>query len=166
MDLVLNVLKIILSIISILAVIASKLKVSNWWVRIFDFPRIQLLLMASMAIVLFLMPFSEFTNFNLGFLALVIFSWFYQARKIFPYTVVAGKEVSHDKASNPDNEIGILVSNVLTPNRHVEKLINLVNKHQPNLVLTLESDKSFNSNPSIRKTYSNSLYSPRAPKSY
>ncbi|WP_339924861.1 endonuclease/exonuclease/phosphatase family protein [uncultured Cyclobacterium sp.] len=141
MDLVLNILKISLSIISILAVIASKLKVSNWWVRVFDFPRIQLLLMATLAIVLFLMPYSEFNNFNLGLLTLVVFSWFYQARKIFPYTVVAGKEVYHDKTSNPDNEIAILVSNVLTPNRHVEKLISLVKKHQPNLVLTLESDK-------------------------
>tara|TARA_R110002050_G_scaffold127860_1_gene248950 strand:- start:9 stop:1088 length:1080 start_codon:yes stop_codon:yes gene_type:complete len=141
MDLVLNIFKIILGVISVLAVIASKLKVSNWWVRVFDFPRIQLLVMATLAIVLFLMPFSSFNTFNLGFFALVVFTWFYQARKIFPYTIVAGKEVNHDKTSNPENEIGILVSNVLTPNRHVEKLINLVNKHHPNLVLTLESDK-------------------------
>jgi len=141
MDLVLNIFKLILSIISILAVIASKLKVSNWWVRVFDFPRIQLLVMATLAIVLFLLPSSTFNAWNLCFLALVGFSWFYQARKIFPYTVVAKNEVKHDKKSSPENEIGILVSNVLTPNRHVEKLIHLVNKLQPNLVLTLESDK-------------------------
>lgn len=141
MDLVLNILKIILSIICVFAVIASKLKLSNWWIRVFDFPRIQLLIMATLAVALYVFPYLSFEALNITGFLLVVFSWFYQARKIFPYTLMAKKEVKKDKKASPENEIGILVSNVLTPNRHVEKLIHLVEKKKPNLVLTLESDK-------------------------
>lgn len=130
MDLVLNILKIILSIICIFAVIASKLKLSNWWIRVFDFPRIQLLIMATLAITLYVLPFLSFKALNITGFLLVLFSWFYQARKIFPYTLLAKKEVKKDKKASPENEIGILVSNVLTPNRHVEKLINLGRKKE------------------------------------
>jgi endonuclease/exonuclease/phosphatase (EEP) superfamily protein YafD len=141
MDLVINVLKIALSTLSVLAVIASKLRFSNWWIRVFDFPRIQLLVIASLALVLFLFPYLELNLGNLSLLAMVTFCWFYQAGKIFPYSILAKTEVSLDKKSTPENEIGILISNVLTPNRNVEKLIDLVNELQPNLLLTLESDK-------------------------
>ncbi|MGB8703999.1 MAG: endonuclease/exonuclease/phosphatase family protein, partial [Gillisia sp.] len=37
----------------------------------------------------------------------------------------------------------ILVSNVLTPNTHYSKLIEQVNRHKPDLLLTLETDKTW-----------------------
>lgn len=141
MDLVINIFKITLSTLSVLAVLASKLKFSNWWIRVFDFPRIQLLLITTLAILLFLFPYLELSIGNLSLLAMVTFCWFYQAAKIFPYSILAKNEVSLDKKDSPESEIGIMISNVLTPNRHAEKLIDLVKELQPNLLLTLESDK-------------------------
>ncbi|SHM33904.1 Uncharacterized conserved protein YafD, endonuclease/exonuclease/phosphatase (EEP) superfamily [Cyclobacterium lianum] len=140
MDLAITISRIILSAICILAVIASKIKLGNWWIRVFDFPRIQLLSMASIALILFFIPTLEIKTWNMVLLGLVVFSFFFQARKIFPYTFFAKKEVKRFRGKDHDHGIAVLVSNVLTPNRHTEKLIDLVNRHRPNLVLTLETD--------------------------
>lgn len=101
MELVLNILKIILSIICVFAVLASKLKLSNWWIRVFDFPRIQLLIMATLAVALYVFPYLSFEALNITGFLLVVFSWFYQARKIFPYTLMAKKEVKKIKRPLP-----------------------------------------------------------------
>ncbi|MFO7824259.1 MAG: endonuclease/exonuclease/phosphatase family protein [Cyclobacterium sp.] len=141
MELALTIGRITLSSLCILAVIASKIKLGNWWIRVFDFPRIQLLTLATIAIVLFFIPSLEVKTWNLILLSLVVFSFFFQAKKISSYTFFAKKEVRRFQGIDQENEIALLVSNVLTPNRQVQKLIDLVHQYQPNLVLTLESDK-------------------------
>ncbi|WP_439482955.1 endonuclease/exonuclease/phosphatase family protein [Cyclobacterium plantarum] len=141
METALNIARITLSIICILAVIASKIKLGNWWIRVFDFPRIQLLSLAFIAMVLFFIPPLKFHAWNLALLALVIISFIFQAKKIYPYTILAKKEVKRFRGTDRENGISMLVSNVLTPNRQANKLIDLVKSYQPNLVLTLESDK-------------------------
>lgn len=141
MELILNLIKIILAILCIVAVLASKLKLGHWSVRMFDFPRLQLLIIALITLVLFFIPSLNTDLWNLGLLAAVAISSIFQAIKIYPYTFFGPKEVRTSRRHSPENELSLLVSNVLTPNRNAEKLIALVNKYQPNLVLTLESDK-------------------------
>lgn len=141
MELALNLTKIFLASLSLLAVAASILKLGHWSVRMFDFPRLQLLAIAFITMVLFFFPFLNPNPWNLGLLAGVLVSFVFQAFKIYPYTFFAQKEVQVAKEHALENEISLLVSNVFTPNRHVEKLIALVNRYQPNLVLTLESDE-------------------------
>lgn len=75
------------------------------------------------------------------FISLLIASFIYQAIKIYPYTLFARKQVLKFKGSNTDNRISILISNVLTPNKKHGKLIAHVNERQPDLLLTLETDK-------------------------
>jgi endonuclease/exonuclease/phosphatase (EEP) superfamily protein YafD len=71
----------------------------------------------------------------------VLFSFIYQIRKIYPYTLLAKKEVKPYLGEDSANAISLLVSNVCTPNRHTEKLVALVNTYQPHLLLTLETDQ-------------------------
>jgi endonuclease/exonuclease/phosphatase (EEP) superfamily protein YafD len=141
MELLIQIIKIILSAISIVAVVASILKMDEWWVRGFDFPRIQLLFLGFIAIVLFFIPALNLSYWNIGLLVLVLASAAYQTTKIFPYTYLGNKEVQRYKGS-PDakNKISILVSNVYTPNREAGKLTDAVKQYNPDLLLTLESD--------------------------
>ena len=60
---------------------------------------------------------------------------------IIPYTPLWKKEVQTCVDTNPRKNISILTSNVLTPNRNVDALIDLFRKHEPDLLITLESDK-------------------------
>jgi endonuclease/exonuclease/phosphatase (EEP) superfamily protein YafD len=67
------------------------------------------------------------------------FAW--QLWWILPYTPLWPKEVKSVNEEDPERQISIITSNVLTPNRNAEALIKLVNQHQPDILVTLESDQ-------------------------
>jgi len=140
MELTLNLISVFLAAFGIVALIASKLKLGHWSVRVFDFPRLQLLILAFATLVLFFVPYLNTDPWNLLLLSGVVASFFFQARKIFPYTIFSGKEVKTSTKQTNEGEISLLVSNVYTPNREAQKLISLVRHYRPNLLLTLESD--------------------------
>jgi len=60
---------------------------------------------------------------------------------ILPYTPLWSKEVKSCNEYIPERTLSIITSNVLTPNRQAEALIELVKKHQPDILVTLESDQ-------------------------
>jgi len=59
---------------------------------------------------------------------------------ILPYTALWPKEVKTGSNDDPDRQFGIITANVLKTNRHSETLIGLVREHQPDILITLESD--------------------------
>lgn len=141
MELIIEIIKIILSAISIVAVIASILKMDEWWVRGFDFPRIQLFFIGVTALLLFFVPALMLAYWNIGLMVLVLASVVYQGIKIFPYTYFGKKEVLQYKgALDNSNKISVMVSNVYTPNRESGKLTDTVKQYNPDLLLTVESD--------------------------
>lgn len=121
--------------------LASLIRRDEWWIRIFDFPRLQLSILIILAIIisLLLLNFSEIGHF-LIFLVLLS-NLIFQSWKIYPYTIFAPITVKKFHGPATDNAISILVSNVLTPNRKVDLLLKQIRKYQPDLVLTLESDQ-------------------------
>lgn len=70
-------------------------------------------------------------------------NFIYQAIKIFPYTILARKQVFRLEGRKSDTRISILVSNVLTTNTNYDKLLKLVQQMDPDILLTLESDKKW-----------------------
>lgn len=129
------------SVLVCIPTLASLTRFDQWWIRGFDFPRIQISFLICVVITIsaFYYDFSKSWHFiAVGILTL---SLVYQLIKIFPYTYLSRKQVLQFKGSDPDTTISILVSNVLTPNKRSDKLIALVKEKQPDLLLTLESDK-------------------------
>lgn len=123
--------------------IASLTKFDEWWVRAFDFPRIQIsfLILVVLIITMLISPYEELWQIILtGLLAL---SLIYQLIKIFPYTLLSRKQVLSFHGNDPKAIISILVSNVLTTNTKYDKLIDLVNRKKPDVLLTLETDKKW-----------------------
>lgn len=129
------------SIVMCIPTLASLTRFDQWWVRGFDFPRIQIsfLILCVILASVFVYDFEE-TWHIIAIIALIL-SLSYQVVKIFPYTILARKQVFRFQGSDPKATISILISNVLTPNKRSDKLIKLVHKKQPDILLTLESDK-------------------------
>ncbi len=121
--------------------LASITRFDQWWIRGFDFPRIQIsfLILCVIIFSFFIYDFSETWHFIA--LGVLVLSLIYQFYKIFPYTYLSRKQVLKFKGSDPNAAISILVSNVLTPNNRSDKLISLVNDRKPDILLTLETDK-------------------------
>lgn len=112
-----------------------------WWpIRVLDFPRLQLALMGLLLTVtqLLFLPLGALSTYTL--LVPNVAALGYQLWWVLPYTPIYPIEVKASRQADADNRITLMVANVLTPNRQADKLLTIVNKHQPDLLVTLESD--------------------------
>ena len=123
--------------------LASATRFDQWWIRAFDFPRLQISIIISLIIVAAIIVFDFSKVIHFIAVALLLVSLIYQVEKIYPYTWFAKKEVMKFEDDDPTDNISILVSNVLTPNEDYHKLLEIVNRRKPDILLTLESDEKW-----------------------
>ena len=119
------------------------LPLDNWWVRGVEFPRIQILVLGLLSWVGMLCFFSEWGMWQWFIFIVLTLSMLFQLYMVLPYTLLWKSEVQSAKDLPDALQIKIMVSNVLTPNPHKQKLIDLVNEHEPDILITLESDKKW-----------------------
>lgn len=130
----------------------------HWFFRTADFVRLQSI--AIEVILLALLLF--FGNFNGWFeWALLIglcLAILYQAVKVFKYSSLYPRK----KPNFPSNGmISLLAANVLQTNDKYEKFLDVVAKHDPDIVVTMESDLKWeNGLKSLEKTYPHTLKAP------
>lgn len=117
----------------------------EWWIRGADFPRLQILVLGFIAFVLFLLVDHPWTAFNQLLFVGLIAALAYQLKMVLPYTFIWKKQVKQVKQDqlDPDRQISLIVSNVLTTNTKYHLLIEQIQTHQPDLVLTLETDHAW-----------------------
>jgi endonuclease/exonuclease/phosphatase (EEP) superfamily protein YafD len=112
----------------------------SWWVRALDFPRLQFCMLASLllAVEAFGLDFSHpgaWLAAVLCLVCLVLHAWW-----IVPYTRIFKPEVKTVRTPDRRRSIRIMTANVLMTNRNADALIDLVRKHAPDVLVTLESD--------------------------
>ncbi len=116
-------------------------RAEGWWVRGLDFPRAQI----GMALGVLLLMLTVLLDYGsplawvlwlttLGCLA-------FQLWWILPYTRFFPHEVRWTAQTDADNTVTVMTANVLMPNRNVAALLALVERHQPDLLVTLETDQ-------------------------
>lgn len=121
----------------------GSLPLDNWWVRGMEFPRIQILVLGLLSWAGMLYFFSEWGGWQWFIFIVLTLSMMFQLYMVLPYTLLWKSEVQSAKDLPDALQIKIMVSNVLTPNPHKQKLIDLVNQHEPDILITLESDKKW-----------------------
>lgn len=113
----------------------------HWVIRSMDFPRLQLAAFASA--VLLAQAFSLSFNKPLDWIAIftvaACLAW--HLWWIAPYTHLWPCEVPTASETDKDRQLSIITANVLTPNRNAQALLELVALHEPDILLTLESDQ-------------------------
>lgn len=129
-----------LTAIIVLMTVAPLSRSSRWWIRGLDFPRLQigaagLLLLAAQLYFLDLGEFPE-QLMPVATAACLL----YQCWWILPYTRPYPNEVKLAPAAPDADRVRILSSNVLMTNRNADGLIALVRQHQPDILVTLETD--------------------------
>lgn len=112
----------------------------HWSVRIFDFPRQQIA-----ALSLLLLALAALLQHSGSMLVRLIMLMnigcaLWQFWKISAYTRLRKPQVLSYHGADNDRTISILASNVLTPNRNSQALLQHIDAHCPHIVLTLESD--------------------------
>lgn len=110
------------------------------FVRTFDFPRLQVAVGILPVLALLLMFGRDRTGLVL-FLALAA-CLAYQIHKIRPFTPLHAPQAvaARDADCRTDAKVSVLIANVLQDNDDHESLLRLVARHDPDLLLVLETD--------------------------
>ncbi len=126
----------IISLFSVLATFLPMIRKEVWWIRVFDFPRLQILvfLIISLAVNI-LYSYSSILDALLGICIII------QCIIILPYTALYKKQVLKSSNDLPEHHLSIVVSNVLMYNKEAQKCIDMILKADPDMVLTVETDK-------------------------
>ena len=132
---------LILSGFFVFGAFATYLKVSDWWVRVFDFPRLQISVMLIACIIAGIAVYSFTEIWHVAILVACFGALIFELVRIYLYTPFSKKQVMTYTGKDDQNSISLLVSNVLQTNRNSDKLIQLVKKYDPDILLTLETNK-------------------------
>jgi len=132
-------------IICLLITLLQLLKKDHWIIRFSDFPHAQLTILTALFLTGLLMSTSLPGSWYLAaFKVVAILMLTYQLYIIFPYTILAHKQSKDAQpASNSYAEFSIMEANVYMDNECYDELIALVQKHQPDILITLESDQKW-----------------------
>lgn len=115
---------------------------THWVFRVFDFIRLQLL---TVLVALLILVFFCFTGFSFFYVLTVLFIFcavVYHVVTIMPYFPKHQKKV----ILSDEQKIVVLSINVKQENKSYKKLIDLVNKVEPDIFLTMETDKLWEKN--------------------
>ena len=115
----------------------------RWWVRMWDYPRLQV---AGLMLVALVGLFLVWPRYGNGFWALIIltiaaFGW--QVSHFIAYLPLYPREIESAKSCAPERAISLLNANVLMGNRDYQSLIRLIDQRQPDLVMLLEGSKDW-----------------------
>jgi endonuclease/exonuclease/phosphatase (EEP) superfamily protein YafD len=140
--------------IAILLTILPFLRFTAWWIRIGEFPRLQIAFVCVTVLIAlsFLFPILDFSRTI--FLLLLVFCAVYQIYCVLPYIRLYPNQVEKSRVPVAENVIKLFIYNVLITNRESEKLLNLIEKTHPDLVLLAEPDERWlNEVAELKKTY-------------
>lgn len=111
------------------------------WVRILDFPRLQIAVGCLVAAFLLYRFLDHWAAANLILLLLLAGCFLYQAFLILKFTPLSSIEAPGSKQGDKNNSFSILHSNIRLKNRHPEKLKELIAQVMPDIVSINEPDE-------------------------
>ncbi len=140
--------RFILTVLAALLVVATALPLSRsseWWVRMFDFPRMQIAVAAVVVLVLFGVVdvwLGEPAAWEWALLAALAIATVYQVTQMVPYTPLHGVQTirADDAVADPDRRFRLVVSNVLMENREGDRWLGVIREADPDVVAAVETD--------------------------
>ncbi len=131
------------TLLIVIATLMSLIPRNEWWIRDFDFPRLQIISLGFVCLaVLIILPF-DWDNQRIVVCVFLLAALAYQLKMVLPYTFIWPNQVKLAKDIDESQQISMIVSNVLTTNDKYHLLLAEIDKHQPDMILTLESDKAW-----------------------
>lgn len=154
---------VVLALLLAAATALPLLRIDQWWIRIFDFPRAQITIAGIVLLSWYIWSWNRNNSWDSLVLGLLVLAVGYQAVKILPYTVLAPREVLDAASLANDATISLLVANVLMENRKSEVFLNLIHDYDPDLILTVEADDWWEK--ALRKLEADYPHTLKAPQS-
>jgi endonuclease/exonuclease/phosphatase (EEP) superfamily protein YafD len=116
-------------------------RAKSWQIRIFDFPRMQIAFLGTLATVGALLvdggeqwPWVLLPGLTMAAVA-------YQAARIWRYSPLAPREVERSRSEDRRARVSLVLSNVLQDNRDADKLVAAVRGANPAIMVFVETDE-------------------------
>lgn len=155
---VLLILKILISIFLIFTWIPL-VKLDFWWVRIFDYPRFQKLLVLGALMIGWVVYGRQEDSFWVWTGALVV-SFGYLSFLVWPYSFF-GKKMIERVAYDPHRGLHVIVGNIYQYNRKYHKALSLFKKNDPDLIFLVETNQAWiDALKPLHSTYENKILLP------
>jgi endonuclease/exonuclease/phosphatase (EEP) superfamily protein YafD len=136
-----RILTLFLSFISIVGSFLPIFRNSFWWIRIFDYPQLQIALLCILSIILLVIVFGYKSKWTLILSSLLIAALFYKIPHIIKYTALAPVNAKDSNRNAGPNCFSILQTNVKMDNRKAEKTKEMVYRYLPDILLIIEPDQ-------------------------
>ena len=114
-----------------------------WWIRVFDFPHVQLTILTYVAFFAYFIKFDFKWRNDYIFAIMMLACMVYQTGKIYIYTPLAPYEIQDTTLKNPKNTLSIFTANVLQKNENHELLNKQILNQDSDLLLFTETDKKW-----------------------
>jgi endonuclease/exonuclease/phosphatase (EEP) superfamily protein YafD len=116
------------------------IETDEWWIRVLDFPRLQI----SAVLVLMLLVYWSLSSRGtvsspIIIASLVALGW--QVWLVVPYTPLRKRQMISADACESQVRVRFLIANVFQENRNADSLLSLVREVDPDVILLTEIDK-------------------------
>ncbi|WP_425635899.1 endonuclease/exonuclease/phosphatase family protein [Algoriphagus yeomjeoni] len=138
----------------ILATFFPLVKLDFWWIRVFDYPRLQKFVFTLILIICWTFTLTvESTPEPFYWIFALTVTSAYLLSKVWPFTPL-GKKMIETVPYSEEAGINILVGNVYQYNKEYSKAVSLVREVNPDLIFFVETDKAWENGLSeIEKNY-------------
>lgn len=135
---ILQTLLILLGILCMITVIFSMTARDQWWIRVFDYPRLQIALINLGVLLVSSIALQWKERWVQIYLVLLTLAVMWQGYVLHPYYLPVPPQVPDRNASEPQREFSLLVANILMENQDSQAYLDMVEKHDPDIVLAIE----------------------------
>lgn len=122
----------------IVTVIFSITARDQWWIRIFDYPRLQIAILSLIVWLLSLFVLDWKKRWTQIYLLALTLAVLWQGYILHPFFLPVTPEAPDREVTAPQRAFSLLVANVLMENREVESYLDLVEQNNPDVVLVIE----------------------------
>jgi len=129
-----------LSIMVIIFTLVPLIRHDFWIFRVFEYPRLQKLILNFVLIVLNLF-FLPGDTFEIVVFLLLVANLAYLIYQIFPFTILGRKQIVTAKKPVGQNNIALLIANVYQYNKASDSYLKLIQKCNPDVILLVETNK-------------------------
>ncbi len=112
----------------------------QWWMRVFDYPRLQIALATGIILLISILILNRHETWVKLYLVVLTLAWGHQSYTLLAYTPLTARQVPDREIDDPTRTFSLLSANVRMENRDAQAFLELVTQYRPDLFLVLEPD--------------------------
>jgi len=138
--------KIFLEVVGSLMILLSLLpliKTHYWWIRVLDFPRMQVAFFCAVTLVLYFSLYEINHRAEILFVVLLCLALTNEMLHVYRYTWLSPVQALRSKIKAPRNSFSIMISNVRMSNQRYDRFLKIVRQNDPDILLINEPNETW-----------------------